>query len=141
MFTSDLDLLVSTLVPVPGIRVPEGVLNMFFDADGGFTYTGNLIIHMDMNPAEGSYLEGEGGFRTTGSYTTEGDRILFDYTESQSEVFVWRGYKDGQSASVPGTGPTFSLNPPGAAPYRCTGSTLEIDTVGPAGTVTMFFRR
>lgn len=141
MLTADLDLLVSTVVPVPGIRVPEGLLHIFFDADGGFTYMGTLIIHIDMDATGSSYLEGDGAFRTTGRYAIDGDTIRFDYTDSETEVFVWRAYKDGRSAEAPGGGPTFDVNLPAVAPYRCTASSLEIDTVGPAGTVTMFFER
>jgi len=138
MYTAELDLLVATLVPMPNIRVPDGLLNMFFDPDGGFTYIGNLTIQIEFS--ENSYMQGEGGFRDLGTYATEGDTILFNIESEETEVFEWRAYKDGQSVVQPGGGPEFNLTPPGVAPYRCTAESLEIDTVNPAGdTITMFY--
>lgn len=140
MDTADLDLLVSVLVELQNMRVPEGSLTLRFDPDGSITYNGELTIQIDF--AENWYMQGVGGFSNTGTYATDGNLILFDIQTAEVEVFVWRAYKDGQSVEQPGGGPEFSLTLPGAAPYRCTTETLEIVTVNTVGdTITMFFSR
>jgi len=139
MDTGTLDLLVATLVPMPGIRVPSGDATFTFTSGGNYYYAGSLVIRIDMTADQ--YMEGEGTFNTEGTYTTDGGIITFSESEGQNNIMEWRAYAHGQSAEVPGGGPSFSLIPAGAAPYRCSDDILEIDTQGPAGTVTMFFDR
>ncbi len=140
METADLDLLVSIMVQMENFRVPQGFLTMDFYPDGHLRYTGDMTLQIDFT--ENWYLQGIGGFRSLGTYASEEDLILFNIEAVETEVFEWLAYKDGRSAEQPGGGPEFSLTLPGAAPYRCTAKSLEIDTVNTAGdTVTMFFVR
>jgi hypothetical protein len=140
MPTDSLDLLMSTMVPAPGLRITTGSLNMSF-VEGTFSYSGDFVIQIDLGP--GQYMEADSRFSTGGAYATEGNvTLIFDITASESEALNWTAYSNGQVVTEPGIGPTFTLNPPGEAPYRCTSNTLEIDTREPSGgTVTMFFQR
>ena len=149
MNTPELDLLVATLVPVPNMRVVGGYLSMSF-ADGVYTYFGEMTLQVELDMSEGQYLQGDGQVRSGGEYATEArterdfpvfDFLILDLTTSESDVFEWRAYKDGEVQTAPGIGPTVTIMPPGQAPYVCTDSSLVIDTQGAAGPVSMFFER
>jgi hypothetical protein len=140
MGTASLDLLLATLVPIPNIRVPEGNLGMNFNGDS-FIYDGNFIVRVDLGPDQ--YIQADSVFSTRGQYATEGgSTLVLDISASEIQPLEWLAYSNGREASYPGEGPSVVINPPGSAPYRCTQTSLEIDTLSPAGnTVTMFFER
>jgi hypothetical protein len=149
MPTADLDLFVASLVPVPNIRVAGGSLTLTF-ADGVYDYSGLMTLQVELDMTENQYLQADGIFSSGGAYATEKrsdrggpvfDFLILDLTASQSEVMVWRAYKNGEVQTAPGTGPNFVIMPPGAANYHCSDSTLEIETQGAAGTIVMFFQR
>jgi len=140
MPTGDLDLLVATLVPVPGMRVTDGELIMEFDGES-FSYRADVFV-LRVDLGADTYLEGDGRFGTSGTYTTGDGQLFLNSIGSEQDILTWTAYKDGEVVSMPGTGPTFSLPTPGEAPYRCFPDRLEIDTRGAMPeTVTMFFGR
>jgi len=140
MDTGDLDLLVSSLAPVPGMRVADGQLFMEFDGEA-FSYHADIfVLRIDLGPD--AYLEADGRFGTSGTYTTGDGQLFLNSIGSDQQVLAWTAYKDGQVATMPGTGPSYSLPVPGEAPYRCLPDRLEIDTRGASPeTITMFFYR
>ncbi len=140
MATGDLDLLVSTLVPVPGMRVTDGELIMEFDGES-FSYRADIfVLRMDIGPD--TYMEADGRFGTSGTYATGDGQLYLDSIGSEQDILTWTAYQGGQVVTLPGTGPTFSLPTPGEAPYRCFPNRLEIDTRGAMPeTITMFFDR
>lgn len=140
MPTASLDLLMATMIPAPGLRITNGSLSMSF-VDGTFRYNGDFVIQIDLGP--GQYMEADSTFTTGGAYATEGNvTLILDLTVSESQALNWTAYSNGQVVTEPGVGPMVTILPPGEAPYRCTTSTLEIDTREPSGgTVTMFFQR
>jgi hypothetical protein len=135
-----LDLLLANLVPLPNIGVPEGSLGMYF-SDGSFIYDGHFIVRVNLGPDQ--YIQADSVFSTRGLYATEGgSTLVLDITASEIQPLEWKAYSNGREESYPGGGPSVVINPPGSAPYRCTQTDLEIDTLSPAGdTVTMFFVR
>jgi hypothetical protein len=149
MYTAELDLLLATLVPAPNLRVVGGSLFMSF-GDGVYDYSGEFTMQMEFDISQGQYMQAEALFSTGGAYATENRSVrdspiftflVLDLSGSETNVLVWRFYKDGVVQAVPGTGPSFNLLPPAEAPYRCTETRLEIDTQGYTGPVTMFFQR
>jgi len=149
MHTAELDLFVASMVPIPNMRVVGGSLSMSF-ADGMYEYSGLMTLQIELDMSEGQYLQGDGIFSSGGAYATEArterdfpvfDFLILDLTVSESEVMVWRAYKNGEEETAAGIGPNFTIVPPGEAPYRCTESRLEIDSQGASGPVTMFFER
>lgn len=139
MYQQFLEELAQAMVPVPGLYVPDGDLEITFDQGGVWRYEGFFTIRMGLGADQ--YLEALSQFITGGLYGTNNeDVIVFDLTAAESEALLWTGYKNGEAFTVPGEGPSFSLVPPGTAPYRCSELSLEIDTTNPAGdTVTMLF--
>jgi len=140
MGTGDLDLMTASLVPVPGLHVTAGELIMEFDGEA-FNYHADIfVLRIDLGP--GSYLEGDGRFGTSGTYTTGDGLVYFNSIGSDQDILTWTAYQDGEVVTMPGTGPTFSLPTPGESPYRCFPDRLEIDTRGATPTtVTMFYSR
>lgn len=140
-YTHDIDILLATLAPVPNMHVSDGDLVMWFN-DDGYEYQGRVVLHLDMNPSEGQYMETTGFFTTSGPYSTEGDATLnLDLSNSRTEILEVKACKNGECVAASGGMPSVSIMPPGSAPYRCTADRLEIDTQGPFGTATMFFYR
>jgi len=151
-YTHDIDILLATLAPVPNMHVADGNLVLWFTdgveeladrVDGPeYEYQGRVVLRLDMDPSESQYIETAGFFTNSGAYSTEGDSILnLDVSNSQREILSMQACKNGECQDATGLMPTVDVLPPGSAPYRCTASTLEIDTQGPYGTATMFFYR
>ncbi len=148
MPTADLNLLVASLVPIPNIRVLGGSLYMSF-VDGVYDYSGEFTLQIDLDEiSKGQYMQADAIFRSGGPYTTERvstsretqNFLVLDLSASEAQVLVWRAYKNGETITMPGTGPNFVILPPGNAPYRCSATLLEIDTQGALGAVTMYFQ-
>jgi hypothetical protein len=140
MPTVDLDLMISTLLPIPGVRVPAGELLMVFNGSDYSYLSYGYILHMDLGAD--SYMESTASFTNTGSFSTGNGVIVFTSIVSESDVSSWTGYKDGETYTVPGSGPQVSTYPLGENPYRCTDDRLEIDTYHPTiDTMTLFFSR
>jgi hypothetical protein len=149
MPTADLDLFVASLVPIPNIRVVGGSLQLSF-ADGAYNYSGEFTLQIDLDTSQEQYMQTDALFSSGGAYATEirSERdfpvftfLIFDLTVSDSNELVWRAYKEGDLQTMPGSGPSFTILPPGEAPYKCTDTQLEIGTQGPGGPLTMFFQR
>jgi hypothetical protein len=149
MDTADLDLLMASLVPIPNIRVVAGSLNFSF-VEGIYDYSGYFTLQMDLDLTKGQYMQTDATIGSGGAYATEirsdgGGPVLtflmLDLTVAESNELVWRVYKGGEVQSVPGSGPSFSILPPGNAPYICTDTQLQISTQGAGGPISMFFRR
>jgi hypothetical protein len=140
MPTGDLDLMVASLVPVPGMRVTDGELIMEFDGES-FSYRADvLVLRMDLGPD--TYLEADGRFGTSGTYSTGDGLVYLNSLGSDQDILTWTAYQNGEIVTMPGAGPTFSLPAPGEAPYRCFPDRLEIDTRGATPEpITMFFQR
>jgi hypothetical protein len=140
MPTVDLDLMISTLLPMPGVRVPAGELLMIFDGSDYSYLSYGYILHMDLGAD--SYMESTASFTNTGSFSTGNGVVVFSSIVSESEVSAWTGYKNGETYTVPGSSPQVSTYPLGENPYRCTNDRLEIDTYHPTiDTLTLFFSR
>jgi hypothetical protein len=141
MDTHDVDILTSTIVPVPNMHVPRGNLVIIFDPDGQYDYQGSVVLHLDMDPSQNQYMETEAVFTTAGPYSSRDDTtIVLDLSNSRTEILEMKACKGGTCVSTDAM-PVFDLLPPGEAPYRCTADRLEIDAQGPLGPVTMFFTR
>ncbi len=148
MPTADLDLFVASMVPMPNIRVVGGALYMSF-VDGEYEYSGEFTLQVELDMSEGKYLQSDAIFSSGGAYSTETNStnrgpvsfLTLDLTVSEQNILVWRAYKGGVSSVAPGTGPTFTILPPGNAPYRCSATLLQIDTHGATQEVTMYFQR
>lgn len=140
MPTADLDLMIATLLPIPGVRVPGGELLMLFDGSSYRYLSYGFILHMDLGT--NTYMESTASFENSGSFSTRDGLIVFRSIVSESEVTSWTGYKNGESYTVPGTGPEVALSIGGENPYRCTADYLEIDTFHPViETMTLLFTR
>jgi len=140
MPTADLDLMIATILPIPGVRVPGGELLMIFDGSSYSYLSYGFILHMDLGTDK--YMESTASFENSGSFSTGDGVIVFSSIVSESEVTTWTGYKDGESYTVPGTGPQVAFYLGGENPYRCTDEGLEIDTYHPTiETMTLFFIR
>jgi hypothetical protein len=140
MPTSDLDLFVATLVPVPGLRATAGELLFTFDGQEFAYLSYGLILQIDMG--SGAWMEASGSFENTGTFGTEDGVLNLVTTNSVSDISSWTAYKDGVQVTVPGSGPVMNFPPPGGSPYRCYPDRLEIDTQNGTGTtITMFFTR
>ena len=140
MPTGDLDLMIATLLPIPGVRVPGGELLMIFDGSTYRYLSYGFILHMDLGTD--SYMESTASFENSGSFSTRDGLIVFSSIASESEVTSWTGYKDGETYTVPGTGPEVAFYLGGESPYRCSADRLEIDTIHPTiETLTLFFTR
>jgi len=140
MPTADLDLMIATILPMPGVRVPGGELRMAFDGSSYRYLSYGFILHMDLGTD--TYMESTASFENSGSFSTGDGRIYFSSIASESEVGSWTGYKDGETYTVPGTAPQMSFYLGGENPYRCTADRLEIDTHHPViETLTLFFFR
>lgn len=138
MPTGDLDLMIATLVPIPGVRVPSGELLILFDGSTYRYLSYGFILHTDIDTGE--YMEATLSFENSGSFSTSDGFILFNSITSESEVSSWTRYKNGETYIVPGTGPQIAFSMSGENPYRCTAERLEIDTFHPTlGTMTLFF--
>jgi len=140
MGAGDLDLMMASLVPVPGLHVTAGELIMEFDGEA-FGYRADILV-LRVDLGSDTYLEADGRFGVSGTYST-GDGLLYlNSVGADQEILTWTAYKDGEVVTLPGTGPAFSLPVPGESPYRCFTDRLEIDTRGATPTtVTMFFYR
>jgi len=146
MRTADLDLLVATIVPVPGLRIVAGSLFLTF-AGGEYRYgSDSFVEHMDLGP--GKYLEGTAMFLTTGTYTAEvgspvtgGSALSFLGGGAEKAVTKWLAYKDGRSEVYAGEGPQVSLPLTGRFRYSCSDQELIMYMAGMTGEVPMFFKR
>ena len=140
MPTINLDLMIATLVPIPGVRVLSGELLMMFDGPTYRYLSYGFILHTDIDA--GSYMEATLSFENTGSFSTGAGLIFFNSITSESEVSSWTRYEDGDTYIVPGTGPQMAFSMSGENPYRCTAEYLEIDTFHPTlDTMTLLFTR
>lgn len=140
MPTSDLERMMAALLPMPGLHVTSGELLMAFDGDSYEYQSSGFVLRVDLGTDQ--YMEATASFRNTGSFSTGLGKIIFTSIGSESEVTSWTAYKNGESVTVPGSGPQVSLSFSGENPYRCTVDRLEIDTYSPtSGTLTMFFSR
>jgi hypothetical protein len=140
MPTADLDLMIAVILPIPGVRVPGGELLMMFDGSTYRYLSYGFIIHMDLGTDR--YLESTASFENTGSFSTRDGRIVFSSIVSESEVSSWTGSKNGETYTVPGSGPEVAFSMGGESPYRCSADRLEIDTYHPTiETMTLFFTR
>jgi hypothetical protein len=148
MPTADLDLFVASMVPLPNMRVVGGALYISF-VDGQYEYSGEFTLQIELDMSEGKYMQSDAIFSSGGAYSTETTStargplswLTLDLTVSEVNALVWRAYKGGVMESMPGIGPTFTIVPPGNAPYRCSDSLLQIDTHGATQEVTMLFQR
>ena len=146
MRTADLDLLVTTIVPVPNLRIVAGSLFLSF-AGGEYRYgSDGFVEHVDLGP--GKYLEGTATFLTTGTYAAEvgspetgGSALSFLGGGAEKSVTKWLAFKDGQSEEYPGEGPQVSLPLTGRFRYSCGDQELILYMAGMSGEVPMFFKR
>jgi hypothetical protein len=139
MESAILDLLLASIVPVPGLSVPAGQLAMEFSGDR-YTYTGAYTIRFETG--SGQYIEADANHLNSGTFSTENGQINFVSEGSESEALVWTAYNQGEVVTSDGTGPEFSIPEPGGGPYKCNENSLEIATRGGTGDpVTMFFAR
>jgi hypothetical protein len=140
MPTADLDLMIATLLPIPGVRVPAGELLMIFDGSSYRYLSYGFILHMDLGTD--TYMESTASFENSGSFSAGDGRIVFSAITSESEISTWTGYKNGETYTVPGAAPEVGFYLGGQNPYRCTADRLEIDTYHPTlDTLTLFFIR
>ena len=146
MRTADLDLLVQSIVPVPGLRIVAGSLFLTF-AGGEYRYgSDGFVEHMDLGP--GRYLEGTAIFLLTGTYAAEvgspatgGSALSFMGGGAEKAVTKWLAFKDGRSEEYPGEGPQVSLPLTGRFRYSCSDQELIMYMAGMSGEVPMFFKR
>jgi hypothetical protein len=157
MRTADLDLLVQSIVPVPGLRIVAGSLFLTFGG-GEYRYgSDGFVEHMDLGP--GRYLEGTAVFLMSGTYASEvgtplvigapeegspltgGGALSFMGGGAEKAVTKWLAFKDGRSEEYPGEGPQVSLPLTGRFRYSCSDQELILYMAGPTGEVPMFFKR
>jgi len=136
-------ILFSTLFPHTGsyVNINAGYLTMSF-VDGMYTFAGDYTIHADTG--QGRYSEGRAIFSTTGAYTLlSASSIALEASPSQTQMVSCIAYDNGMTYSVPcDFVESIAILPPSEAPYRCSQTLLEIDTLSPTGAiVTMFFER
>jgi hypothetical protein len=141
MQTSDLDILVATLVPLPGMRIPSGSLFLSIKDGVGYRYgSDGFVIHIDVG--EDAYLEGLATFLATGTYlNSEPGTIVFSGDGAEKSVSEWIAYKQGQTQRSPGTGPEVTLPLTGPVAYQCSDQELVLYRTGPTGEVPMIFKR
>lgn len=140
MDTAAADQMLGSLTGLSTLHVVAGSLVMTFDGERFLYASEGLTVRTDMPPS--GYIEAEGTFSSTGGFAA-GEGILTFNTESVTkEIGMWRALVNGEMVEMPGSGPEFSLTPPGSAPYRCSADRLEVDTVSPlGGDVIMTLRR
>lgn len=140
MSNADLNEMLAGLVPAPNLSAPQGTPVLTLDGDRYSYIAEGLVVRVTLAPDW--YMEAEGGFTFTGAFSADGEMMEFVPETGETELAIWRAYKDGQLVEMPGTAPELSLGVSGAAPYRCMGDRLEIDSAGGgAGPVIMFFSR
>jgi len=139
MITSDLDIFVATLVPVPNLRVSDGLLFLNL-SEGAYEYgSDRFVLHIDLGPDK--YLEGAAVFLTTGGYSSDGGALPLVNSGTQKQVAEWKAFKQGRSSVVPGGGPEFTLIPCGPLDYSCGTDELVLYMRGPTGGIPMTVKR
>lgn len=139
MSNEDLNLMLTGLAPAPNLSAPEGTPVLTLEGDRYSYAAERLVVRVTMAPDW--YIEAEGSFAFAGAFSADGELMQFLPETAETDLAIWRAYKDGQLLEMPGTGPELSLGVTGAATYRCSGDRLEIDSQGGAGPVIMVFAR
>ena len=129
MSNSDVEALLASLAPIPGMTIPSGSLVMAFTGDD-FSYAAQDLVMRIGIP--GGYMEAEAGFLFYGSFATSDGMIAFSETIYDAEILVWRASIDGNITEAPGP-QVIAFPMPGGGPYECTTDMLTIDAVGGSG--------
>lgn len=129
MSNAELNLMLATLVPVPGMGIPVGTFRITFIEDDFLYYSDGFVLRLDM--PEG-YLEAEATFETGGTFTAEDGRLNLADIVSSKEVSTWRAVKGDLVVEVPGD-IDVSVPLPGNGPYTCDANTLTITSPSPTG--------
>jgi hypothetical protein len=142
MPTSSLDLLMASVVPEASsfIHVSSGQLKFTF-TDTAFIFSGDYILR-SYPDEKGFWSEAHSVFNNSGSYTTEGNFLIFDTQVSESQVVECKANTpEGIVPLSPCALPIITILPADRSPYTCTQHRLEIETRSPHGPITMFFER
>ncbi|MBI4731546.1 MAG: hypothetical protein HY781_05355 [Chloroflexi bacterium] len=129
MSNSDLNLMLATLVPVPGMSIPVGTFLMAFSGSD-FSY-GSEGFALRIEIPDG-YMEADAAFLTTGTFSAEDGVITFSGLVSDREISTWRAVVDGEVVEVPGA-TSIDFPSPGSGPYTCSDTTLAITSVSGTG--------
>lgn len=132
--------LITTLLPMPNLGVLSGTISLSFEQDLYIYALDDITIRF--TSSVDNYIQGSGSVSSSGSFTVDGNTILFNNTSTAGEISNWEALINGELTTYPGDPPTLFFTMPGSGTFTCSGDTLTIDTTGTANTPTrMSFQR
>ena len=138
MTNEDLNIMLLTLVPVPGMSIPAGTLLMTFEGDR-FVY-GSDAFTLQIDVPDG-YMSAEASFATDGTFSAAEGVLTFSDMVTSRNISTWVAVIDGEVAEAPGSFDV-SMPAPGSGPYTCEGDLLVITSMAPSGEpFAMIFQR
>jgi hypothetical protein len=138
MSNEDLNIMLLTLVPIPGLSIPAGTFLLRFEGDE-FVY-GSDAFTLQIDFPDG-YMSAEAGFATDGKFTAEDGILAFTDMVSSKNISHWVAMKDGRVVDAPGSYEV-AIPPPGGGPYSCSDHLLSITSMTPMGEpFTLIFTR
>jgi hypothetical protein len=138
MSNEDFNIMLLTLVPVPGLSIPVGTLLMNFEGDQFVYGSDAFTLQIDL---PGGYMSADASFATDGTFSAADGMLTFADMVTSRNVSTWVAVIDGEVAEAPGSFDV-SMPAPGGGPYSCEGDLLAITSIAPSGEpFAMIFQR